>query len=102
MVSEESIAKDRRLCARRAKPGFGAVVQIARMDQMGEVKLVFGLLHGKYGLPDRGRSLTFEQQSIQGELIFVDTAEQFYRFEVLDHTYGVIDICPPSTERTTF
>jgi hypothetical protein len=35
-------------------------------------------LRGKRGIPDRRRSLTFEPQSIQGELIFVDTAEQFY------------------------
>ena len=51
---------------------------------------VFVLLRGKHGIPDRGRSLTIGPQSIQGELIFVDTAEQFYssdrvrgRFEVL-------------------
>jgi hypothetical protein len=37
------------------------------------VVLVFGLLRGKHGIPDRGRSLTFELQSIQGKLIFVDT-----------------------------
>ena len=54
------------------------------------MKGVFWLLGGKHGIPDRGRSLTFEPQSIQSELIFVDTAEQFYssdrdrgRFEVL-------------------
>jgi hypothetical protein len=52
---------------------------------------VFWLLRGKHGIPDRGRSLIFEPQLIQGELIFVDTAEQFYpsdrdsgRFEVLE------------------
>ena len=52
---------------------------------------VFWLLRGKHGIPDRGRSLTFEPQSIQGELLFVDTAEQFYpsdrdsgRLEVLE------------------
>jgi hypothetical protein len=55
------------------------------------VKRVFGLLRGKHGIPDCGHSLTFERQSIQGELIFVDTVEQFYasdrdsgRFEVLE------------------
>ena len=49
------------------------------------------LLRGKHGIPDRGRSLSFESQSTQGELTFVDTAEQFYasdrdsgRFEVLE------------------
>jgi hypothetical protein len=42
------------------------------------VKGLFWLLRGKHGIPDRGRSLTFEPQSIQGELIFVETAEQFY------------------------
>ena len=57
----------------------------------GEVKRGFVLLCGKHDIPDRGRSLTFEPQSIQGELILVDTAEQFYasdrdsgRFEVLE------------------
>jgi hypothetical protein len=55
------------------------------------VKRGFCLLGGKHGIPDRGRSLTFDLQSIQGKLIFVDTAEQFYasdrdsgRFEVLE------------------
>jgi hypothetical protein len=42
------------------------------------VKGIFGILRGKHGIPDRGRSLIFEPQLIQGELIFVDTAEQFY------------------------
>jgi RecA-family ATPase len=56
-----------------------------------EAKRVFWLLRGKHGIPDLGRSFTVEPQSIQGELIFVDTAEQFYasdrdrgRFEVLE------------------
>ena len=68
-----------------------AVVQIARMGQMVGGKRGFWLLRGKHGIPDRGRSLPFEPQSLQGELIFVDTAEQFYasdrdsgRFEVLE------------------
>jgi hypothetical protein len=68
-----------------------AVVQMARMARWWEVNGVFGLLRGKHGIPDRGRSLAFEPQSIQGELIFVDTAEQFYisdgdsgGFEVLE------------------
>ena len=54
------------------------------------MKGLFWLLRDKQGIPDRGRSLTFEPQSIQGELIFVETAEQFYpgdrgrgRFEAL-------------------
>src|ERR1700709_680203 len=64
---------------------------VGQIDRWWEGKRVFWLLRGKHGLPDRGRSLTFEPQSIQGELIFVDTAEQFYasdrdrgRFEVLE------------------
>jgi hypothetical protein len=42
------------------------------------VKQGFWFLRGKHGIPDRGRSLTFELQSIRGELLFVDTSEQFY------------------------
>jgi hypothetical protein len=38
---------------------------------------VFWFLRGEHGIPDRGRDLPFHLQSIQGELIFVDTAEQF-------------------------
>jgi len=56
-----------------------------------EVKWFFWLLRGKPGIPDRERSLTFDLRSIQGELIFVNTAEQFCasdrdsgRFEVLE------------------
>ena len=62
---------------------------------MVRVKRGFWLLRGKHGIPDRGRSLTFEPQSLQGELIFVDPAEQFYasdrdrgRFEVLEAKHG--------------
>jgi hypothetical protein len=73
----------------RFMPGEAAV-QIARMCQVVGGEGAFGLLRGKHGIPDRGRSLTLDPQSIQGELIFVDTAEQFYasdrdsgRFEVL-------------------
>jgi hypothetical protein len=39
------------------------------------------LLRGKHGIPDRGRSLTSDLRSIQGELIFVDSAEQFYAID---------------------
>jgi hypothetical protein len=34
------------------------------------VKPGFWLLRGKHGIPDCGRSLTFELQAIQDELIF--------------------------------
>ena len=47
------------------------------------MKWGFWLLRGKHGIPDRGRSLTFEPHSIHGELIFVDTAEQFYASDVI-------------------
>jgi hypothetical protein len=54
------------------------VVQIARVSLMAGGEAGFWLLHGRHGVPDRGRSLTCEPRSIQSELIFVDTAEQFY------------------------
>jgi transcriptional regulator with GAF, ATPase, and Fis domain len=70
------------------------------------VKRGFCLLRGKHGIPDRGRSLTFDLQSIQGELIFVDTAEQFYasdrdsgRFEVLEAKHTVC-FCPTELSNT--
>jgi hypothetical protein len=64
------------------------------------VRRGFCLLRGKHGIPDLGHSVTFEPQLIQGELIFVDTAEQFYasnrdsgRFEVLKPGIGrVLDL----------
>jgi hypothetical protein len=66
-----------------------------------EVKGVFGLLRGKHGIPDRGRSLTFEPQAIQGELIFVDAAGQFYardrdsgRCEVPEAKHRPVDLTP--------
>jgi hypothetical protein len=58
---------------KEALEGCGANSQNGQM-----VKRVFWLLRGEHGIRDRGRSLTFDLQSIQGELIFVDTAEQFY------------------------
>jgi hypothetical protein len=68
-----------------------AVVQIAHMGGMLGGEGVFWLLRGAHGIPDCGRSLTFDVESIQGELIFVDMAEQFYasdgdsgRFAVLE------------------
>ena len=70
---------------------LATVVQIARAGQRVRGEGVFCLSRGKHGIPDRGRSLTFDLQSVQGELIFVDTTEQFYasdrdsgRFEVLE------------------
>ena len=66
------------------------------------MKGLFWLLRDKQGIPDRGRSLTFEPQSIQGELILVETAEQFDpgdrdsgRFEVLEARHGPgLDLTP--------
>jgi hypothetical protein len=48
------------------------------MGQMVGGATGFWLLRGKHGTPARWRNVPFDLRSIQGELIFVDTAEQFY------------------------
>jgi hypothetical protein len=73
-----SISPQQAALIHQGKLIFEAVVQIARMGQVIGGEAVFCLLRGKHGIPDRGRSFAFDPQSIQGELIFVDTAEQFY------------------------
>jgi hypothetical protein len=59
------------------------------------VKRRFWQLSHQHCIPDRGRSLAFEPQLTQGELILVDTTEQFDasdrdggRCEVLEAEHG--------------
>ena len=65
------------------------MVQIARMGQMVGGEAILWLLRGKHGIPDHGRSLIIEPRSIQDELIFVDTAEQYY---VSDRDRGRLEV----------